>query len=221
MLIQHPRFHAVDLEFVLRCGVAVDEGQVSGGRTVPVGMEDNDAAAAGHFQDMTVEVESDLAEEGEGGADVDVAGQADDVHSIVRQSRFQLHLIRHGDIQPAGEGEVLGDECGFLPLRAVLVPAIEGVAELGGVGQGDLIAGLQDLGGVVLVVVEVVGHGETVNFVPRVFDTAVERAAGDAAIIVSINIHGIRAHSASRAADDLHIAADSERTGVRDAAAIQ
>ena len=197
---------------------AVDDGQVAAAYNF------EHTAIGGRVsisQHIAVEIQDDCAVDGEGAVDVYIRYQADDVHSIVRQSRFQLHLIRHGDIQPAGEGEVLGDECGFLPLCAVLVPAIEGVAELGGVGQGDLIAGLQDLGGVVLVVVEVVGHGETVNFVPKVFDAAVERAAGDAAIIVSINIHGIRAHSASRAADDLHIAADSERTGVRDAAAIQ
>ena len=202
---------------MLRVGSAVDDGQV---------------AAAYNFKHTTIgsrvsipqhiaaQIKGDLAEDGQGAADVDILRQPDDIRRIVRQSCSQLRLTRHWNVQPTGKSEVFGDGGGFLPLRAVLVPAIEGAAGLGGVGQGDLIALLQDLGGVILVVVEAVGHGNAADLVSGVIDAAVERAAHDAAIIVSINIHGIRAVSVSRAADDRHIAADGERSGVRDAAAV-
>ncbi len=150
-----------------------------------------------------------------------IAREADNIHRIVRQSRFQLCLIRYGSVQPAGEDEFIGDGGAGVPLHVVLVPAIEGVAEFCRVGQGDFIAGLHDLRGVVLVAVEVVLHGDAADPVFAICDAAVECAAGDAAAIVSINPHGVRATSASRAADDLHIAADGERSGVGDAASAQ
>ena len=203
---------------MLRRGIAVDKGQVAGDAALII--EDNNAAAAGHFQNIAVEIEGDLAEDGQGAADVDILRQPDDIRRIVRQSGSQLRFTRHWNVQPTGKSEVFGDEGGFLPLCAVLVPAIEGASGLGGVGQGDLTALLQDLGGVILVVVEAVGHGNAADLVSGVIDAAVERAARDAAIIFSINIHGIRAVSVSRAADDLHVAADGERSGVRDAAAV-
>ena len=174
------------------------------------------------IEDIAVEVKGDLAVIGDLQfvGKLDVAREADNIAAAVGQGGGEGGLIGHRDVQAAGEGEFLGDEGSFLPLRAVLVPAIEGVAGLGGIGQGNLIAGLQNLDSVVGVV-DAVGHDEAGDLVSEVLDAAVERAAGDAAIIVSINIHGIRAHSAGRAADDLHVAVDGERTGVRDAAAIQ
>ena len=88
-----------------------------------------------------------------------------------------------------------------------------------GVGYAGHSAGRHDLGGVVRTV-DLVGHGEAGDFVFGVLDAAVERAAGDAATIVRIDIHGIRALSASGAADDLHVAADVELSAVTNAAAI-
>ena len=85
-------------------------------------------------------------------------------------------------------------------------------------GRSGRFAGRHDLGGVVRTV-DLVGHGEAGDRAAAT-DTAVERAAGDAATFVRIDIHGIRALSASGAADDLHVAADVELSAVTNAAAI-
>ena len=87
-VVQHPRFCAVNLEFVLRRGIAVDKGQVAGDAALII--EDNNAAAAGHFQNIAVEIEGDLAEDGQGAADVDILRQPDDIRRTVRQSGDQL-----------------------------------------------------------------------------------------------------------------------------------
>ena len=71
---------------MLRRGIAVDKGQVAGGAALII--EDNNAA--GHFQNMAVEIEGDLAEDGQGVADVDILCQPDDIRRTVRQSGDQL-----------------------------------------------------------------------------------------------------------------------------------
>ena len=73
---------------MLRRGIAVDKGQVAGDAALII--EDNNAAAAGHFQNIAVEIEGDLAEDGQGAADVDILRQPDDIRRTVRQSGDQL-----------------------------------------------------------------------------------------------------------------------------------
>ena len=73
---------------MLRRGIAVDKGQVAGDAALII--EDNNAAATGHFQNIAVEIEGDLAEDGQGAADVDILRQPDDIRRIVRQSGDQL-----------------------------------------------------------------------------------------------------------------------------------
>ena len=189
-VVQHPRLHAVDLEFMLRRGVAVHEGQVAGGRTILVCMEDNDAAAAGHFQHMTVQVEGDLAEDGQGAADVDILRQPDNFGAAA-QSGEQSVLTDHGDVQPAHQGGVLRHSRGIVPRRAVgLEPAVEFIASGhgGGSGLGGRAAAGHDLGGVVLAV-DLIGHG----------DESVGIAAGTAVVIVGdLAIDGRAAHAVSQ-----------------------
>ena len=76
---------------MLRRGIAVDKGQVAGGAALII--EDNNAAAAGHFQNIAVEIEGDLAEDGQGRADCNVIFQRDDVYAAVRQ-RIDKLLFR-------------------------------------------------------------------------------------------------------------------------------
>ena len=76
---------------MLRRGVAVDKGQVAGDAALII--EDNNAAATGHFQNIAVEIEGDLAEDGQGRADCNVIFQRDDVYVAVRQ-RIDKLLFR-------------------------------------------------------------------------------------------------------------------------------
>ena len=73
---------------MLRRGIAVDKGQVAGDAALII--EDNNAAAAGHFQNIAVEIEGDLAEDGQRAADVDILRQPDEIRRIVCQSGDQL-----------------------------------------------------------------------------------------------------------------------------------
>ena len=76
---------------MLRRGIAVDKGQVAGDAALII--EDNNAAATGHFQNIAVEIEGDLAEDGQGRADCNVIFQRDDVYAAVRQ-RIDKLLFR-------------------------------------------------------------------------------------------------------------------------------
>ena len=78
---------------MLRRGVAVDKGQVAGDAALII--EDNNAAAAGHFQNIAVEIEGDLAEDGQGAADANVPCQPDGADIRISNSRSQL--IRGAD----------------------------------------------------------------------------------------------------------------------------
>ena len=73
------------------------------------------------IEDIAVEVKGDLAVIGDLQlvGKLDVAREADNIAAAVGQGGGEGGLIGHGDVQAAGEGEFLGDEGGFLPLRAV------------------------------------------------------------------------------------------------------
>ena len=163
---------------MLRRGIAVDKGQVAGDAALII--EDNNAAAAGHFQNIAVEIEGDLAEDGQGAADVDILRQPDDIRRIVRQSGSQFCLTRYGDIQASREGDILRHSRIVVPLRAVGdEPVVEFIARLGGFdGPGGETAGTQNLNGVVFTV-DFVVHGD--KTVGKATDTAVA-IVGDLAI---------------------------------------
>ena len=175
--IQHPGICAVYLEFVFCARAAVDDGQVAGA------YNSKHTAIGSRVripQHIAIEIKSNLAEDGQGTADVDILHQPDDIHRTVRQSGGQLRLTRHGDVQAAREGDILRHSRIVVPLRAVGgVPAVKAMTHFGGgVGLGGRAAGTQNLNGVVHTV-ELVGHSRPVDRDVTTADLAVDdRAAG-------------------------------------------
>ncbi len=117
---------------MFRFGSAVDDGQVAAGYNLEYTAY---RVRISIPQDITIQIEGNRTEDGEGATDVDVLRQTDDVHRSVRQRVLQRGRIIDGEVLPAREGDVLRHSRVEVPFRAIgLVPAVKGVARFGGVG---------------------------------------------------------------------------------------
>ena len=91
-LIQHPQASVVGREFMYSLGIAVLQRQIADIRIVFTAFYQKYAAAAGHFQYITVQIQRDGAPDRQGRADVDVGRQLDLRQRAVCQCGGQFRL---------------------------------------------------------------------------------------------------------------------------------
>ena len=91
-LIQHPQASVVGREFMYSLGIAVRQRQLAEIVFGVIAFYQKHAAAAGHFQHVTVQIQRDGAPDRQGRADVDVIHQLDLRHRAVCQCGGQFRL---------------------------------------------------------------------------------------------------------------------------------